>query len=56
MTMHLDRITEVFKEHVRALREDRDEAAGLVIISRQMIVRSYALLRLGDKIEAEQRQ
>jgi hypothetical protein len=50
-----DNIIEVFKEHLIALRDERDDAAGQIILSRQMIRRSYALLRIGDKIEAEQR-
>ena len=53
MTAQLDYIIDMFKEHLRALRDDRDEVTGQIIISRQMIVRSYALLRLADKIEAD---
>ena len=53
MTAQLDDIIDMFKEHLRALRDDREEVTGRIIISRQMIVRSYALLRLGDKIEAD---
>ena len=51
-----DRITEVFKDHLAALRDERDDAVGQIIVSRQMIRRSYACLEIGDKIEAEQRQ
>ena len=54
MTAQLDAIIDLFKEHIKALHDGRDEATGQIILSRQMIVRSYALLRLGDKIEAEQ--
>ena len=53
MTAQLDYIIDMFKEHLKALSDDRDEVTGKIIISRQMIVRSYALLRLGDKIEAD---
>jgi len=53
MTAPLDYIIDMFKEHLRALRDGRDEVTGQIIISRQMIVRSYALLRLADKIEAD---
>jgi hypothetical protein len=51
MTEQLDKIIEVFKEHLKARRDCRDEVTGQIMISRLMIVRSYALL---DKIEVEQ--
>ena len=51
VTEQLDKIIDVFKEHLQALRDGRAEATGLVIISKLMIARSHALL---DKIEAEQ--
>jgi hypothetical protein len=51
MTAQLDKIIEVFKEHLKALHDRHDEVTGQIIISKLMIVRSYALL---DKIEAEQ--
>jgi hypothetical protein len=50
MTAQLDRIIDVFKEHLKALHDSHDEVTGQIVISRLMIVRSYALL---DKIEAE---
>ena len=53
MTAQLDHVIDMFKEHLKVLRDDRDEVTGLIIISRQMIARSYALLRLADKIEAD---
>jgi hypothetical protein len=46
-----EQIIDVFKEHLKALRDCRDEVTGQIMISRLMIVRSYALL---DKMEAEQ--
>jgi len=49
MTWWSDKIIEKSKEHLTVLRESRDEITGIIIISRQMIVRSYALLRLMDK-------
>ena len=49
MTWWSDKIIEKSKEHLTVLRESRDEITGLIIISQQMIVRSYALLRLMDK-------
>jgi len=54
MTAQLDNIIGVFKHHVQALRDSRDDVTGHIIVSRQMIVRSYTLLRLGDKIQVEQ--
>lgn len=49
MTWQSDKIIEKSKEHLAALRERRDEITGLIMLSRQMIERSYALLRLTDK-------
>jgi len=49
MTWQSDKIIEKSKEHLTALRERRDEITGLIMLSRQMIERSYALLRLMDK-------
>ena len=49
MTWQSDKIIEKSKEHLTALRESRDEITGLIMLSRQMIVRSYALLGLMDK-------
>jgi hypothetical protein len=50
MTEQLEKIIDVFKEHLKALHDCRDEVTGQILISRLMIVRSYALL---DKIDAE---
>ena len=49
MTWQSDKIIEKSKVHLTALRERRDEITGLIMLSRQMIERSYALLRLMDK-------
>jgi hypothetical protein len=50
MIWQSDYIIEKSKEHLAALRESRDDIIGLIITSRQMIVRSYALLGIMDKI------
>ena len=52
MIWQSDRIIEKSKEHLATLRESRDEMTGLVMLSRQMIARSYALLSLMDKTDA----
>ena len=49
MTWQSDKIIEKSKEHLATLRESRDEITGLIMISQQMIERSYALLKLMDK-------
>ena len=54
MTAQLDDIIGELRQHVQALRDSRDDVTGYIIVSRQMIARSYTLLRLGDKIQAEQ--
>ena len=49
MTWQSDKIIEKSKEHLTTLRESRDEITGLIMISQQMIERSYVLLKLMDK-------
>jgi hypothetical protein len=53
MIWQSDKIIEKSKERFIALRESRDEMTGPIMISRQMIVRSYTLLGLMDKTETD---
>jgi hypothetical protein len=55
MAWQQNNIIEVFREHLDALHRGYDDAVEHVTISRQTIERSQGLLRLIDKIEAEQR-
>jgi hypothetical protein len=50
-----DNITEAFNDHLKTLRGACGDAAEHVTKSREALKHSFALLRLADKIEAEQR-
>jgi len=47
---------EMFKEHLQALHRGHDDAARHITTSREMIERSYELLRLADTIEASSKR
>jgi hypothetical protein len=56
MTRQSDNVIELCKEHLNALRRGCHDAAEHITSSREAIEHSFALLRLADKIEGEQRR
>jgi hypothetical protein len=55
MNRQSDHITQAFKEHLEILRRGCRDAAEHITISQEAIKRSFELLVLTDKLEAELR-
>jgi len=47
---------EIFKEHLQALHRGHDDTVRHITTSREIIERSYELLRLADTIEASSKR